>query len=50
MKENKYNEVDNISYEELELIRNLSYMECIDDGIYPTLDFVIDMDEEEEKA
>ena len=40
MEENRYIE-DNISLEELELIRTLSHLECIDDGIYPELNFTM---------
>lgn len=43
MEENNYIE-DDISSEELELIRTLSHLECIDDGIYPELNFAIDED------
>ena len=42
MEEKIYNDVDDISVEELELIRTLSHMECIDEGIYPLLDFLIE--------
>lgn len=45
----QYNDINDISYEELELIRNLSCMECVDDGVYPVLDFVIDSFEDDEK-
>ena len=41
MEENNYIE-DDISLEELELIKTLSHLECIDEGIYPELNFVID--------
>ena len=47
MDEKKYSEIDDISNEELELIRTLSYMECNDEGIYPTLDFILNMENEE---
>ena len=40
MEENKYIE-DDISLEELELIRTLSHLECIDEGIYPELNFTM---------
>ena len=43
MEENKYIE-DDISLEELELIRTLSHLECIDEGIYPELNFTMDED------
>ena len=47
MEKNTYSEIDDISEIELDLIRNLSYMECNDDGIYPTLDFILeDLNEE----
>ena len=45
MEEKKIEDVDDISAEELELIRTLSHMECIDDGVYPTLDFIMNVDE-----
>ena len=44
MEENRYDEIDDISLEELELIRTLSHLECIDEGIYPELNFVMDED------
>lgn len=44
MRENRDNELDDISLEELELIRTLSHLECIDDGIYPELNFAIEDD------
>lgn len=45
MKENVYNDAEDISFEELELIRTLSHLECLDDGICPSLDFLLNDDE-----
>lgn len=42
MNENIYIEEEDISFEELEFIRTLSHLECIDDGIYPSLNFILD--------
>ena len=47
MEENRNVEIEDISDEELELIRTLSHLECVDDGIYPQLDFMIDDDFED---
>jgi hypothetical protein len=44
MEENNYIEKEDISLEELELIRTLSHLECIDEGIYPELNFTMDED------
>ena len=44
MEENKYIKTDAISLEEEELINALSHLECMDDGIYPTLNYSIDED------
>ena len=41
------NEVNNLESEELELLQYLSHLECISDGVYPFLDYVMDGDIEE---
>ena len=47
MEELKYGKVeDDINFDEMDLVRNLSYMDNNDDEIYPSLDYVLDIDEE----